>query len=78
MEFKIEQFGNWYDSYTPLSVLHVQILLEIEGGKYLRHPPPMKAPLKSHDKKKYCQFHHDHGYDIEHCIQLRDEIETLI
>ena len=28
-------YGNKYDFYTPLSALHVQILLEIEGDGYL-------------------------------------------
>ena len=52
--------------------------MEIEGEEYLRHPPPTKALPKSCDRKKYCQFHRDHGYDIEQYIQLRDEIEALI
>ena len=38
----------------------------------------MKAPSKSRDRKKYYQFHRDHGHDTEQCIQLRDEIEILI
>ena len=32
-----------YDSYTPLSALRAQILMEIEGEEYLRRPPPLKA-----------------------------------
>ncbi|XP_073112137.1 uncharacterized protein [Elaeis guineensis] len=50
--------------------------MEIEGTKYLRHPPPMKA--RNRDQRKYCQFHRDHGYDTEQCIQLKNKIEALI
>ena len=32
-----------YDSYTPLSAPHAQILMEIEGEEYLRRPPPLNA-----------------------------------
>lgn len=38
----------------------------------------MKAPLAVHNKRKYFQFHHDHGYDTEKYIQLKDEVEALI
>ena len=69
---------NRYDSYTSLSASRAQILMEIERAGYLRYLPPMKAPLRNHDRKKYCWFHHDHSHDTEQYIQLRDEIETLI
>ena len=52
--------------------------MEIEGEEYLWYPQSMKAPSRSRDRKKYCQFHHDHSHDIKQCIQLRDEIEALI
>ena len=54
-----------YDSCTPLSALCAQILMEIEGEEYLRHALPMKALSRSRDRKKYCQFYHDHGHDTE-------------
>ena len=65
---------------TPilLSVPHAQILIEIEGEKYLQYPPSIKAPSRSHDKKKYYRFHRDHDHDTEQCIQLKNEIEVLI
>lgn len=30
------------------------------------------------DETKYCEFHEDHGYDTNDCIDLRKEIETCI
>ena len=38
----------------------------------------MKVLPRNRDRKKYYQFHCDHGHDIEQCIQLKDEIEVLI
>lgn len=38
----------------------------------------MKALLIARDKSKYCLFYHDHGHDMEGCIQLKDKIEALI
>ena len=46
-------YDSRYDSYNSLSALRAQILIKIEGEEYLCQPPPMKAPLRSHDKEKY-------------------------
>ena len=37
-----------------------------------------KGTIKKYDRKKYYQFHRDHGHDTEQCIQLGDEIKALI
>lgn len=44
--------------------------MEIEGQDYLHLP--------RRDKKKYCDFHHDHGHDTESYLQLKYVIEVLI
>ena len=36
----------------------------------------MKFPLDY--KPKYCNFHHDYGHDMNKCVALKEEIETLI
>nr|XP_010908278.1 uncharacterized protein LOC105034719 [Elaeis guineensis] len=42
-----------------------RILMKIEEEEYLRHPSSMKASPRSHDRKKYCRFHYNHGHDTE-------------
>ncbi|OMP05634.1 Retrotransposon gag protein [Corchorus olitorius] len=43
-----------------------------------------KKPLKTlpdlleRDKSKYCAFHRDHGHETEGCVDLKNEIESLI
>ncbi|XP_058106489.1 uncharacterized protein LOC131249738 [Magnolia sinica] len=61
-------------SYTPLNTSTKQILLDIRGQKLLNWFVCMKADPDHRDKRKYCRFHRDHG----HCMDLKDEIETLI
>ena len=31
-----------------------------------------------HNRRKYCQFHKDHGHYIEDCKDLKEQIEELI
>ena len=38
----------------------------------------MKSDLARRDDTKYCEFHKDHGHQIDDCIQLKREIEYLI
>ncbi|XP_058075528.1 uncharacterized protein LOC131223947 [Magnolia sinica] len=38
----------------------------------------MKTDAENRDKRKYCRFHHDHGHNTSNCMDLEDEIETLI
>ncbi|XP_052204114.1 uncharacterized protein LOC127809395 [Diospyros lotus] len=45
---------------------------------YLRRPPPLKSPLNTRSKKRYCRFHRDHDHETEDCIQLKEEIQELI
>ena len=63
--------------YTPLLAPRTKILMEIEGERYLRRPPPQN-PRATRDKSKYCQFHREHGHDTEECRNLKREIEELI
>ncbi|XP_058103413.1 uncharacterized protein LOC131246978 [Magnolia sinica] len=38
----------------------------------------MRADLDHRDKCKYCWFHRDHDHNTTNCVDLKDEIETLI
>lgn len=52
--------------------------MEIESKGYLQAPRKMWATSNKKNSQKNYRFHHDHGHDIEECIQLKDEIEVLI
>jgi hypothetical protein len=44
----------------------------------VRHLPPMWALPDKRSVNKYCEYHRDHGHDMEDCISLKIEIERLI
>ncbi|XP_058111682.1 uncharacterized protein LOC131254998 [Magnolia sinica] len=65
-------------SYTPLNTSIEQIPLDIRGQRLLNWPVCMKADTECRDKRKYCRFHCNHGHNTSDCVDLKDEIETLI
>ncbi|XP_058075823.1 uncharacterized protein LOC131224321 [Magnolia sinica] len=65
-------------SYTPLKTSTEQILLDIKGYKLLNWSVCMRADLDHRDKCKYCRFHRDYGHNTADCVDVKDEIETLI
>ncbi|XP_058106610.1 uncharacterized protein LOC131249880 [Magnolia sinica] len=67
-----------FHSYTPLNTFTEQILLDIKVRKLLNWSVYMKANPDHRDKRKYCRFHWDHGHNTADCVDLKDEIETLI
>ncbi|XP_023917455.1 uncharacterized protein LOC112029001 [Quercus suber] len=77
--------GKWKDEetsrtvkFTPL-VMHVdKILMQIKDKHYLKWPRPLHSSPNVCDKKKYCQFHKDHGHYIKDCQDLKEQIEELI
>ncbi|XP_010271735.1 PREDICTED: uncharacterized protein LOC104607732 [Nelumbo nucifera] len=38
----------------------------------------MKTQSNKRNHDKYCEFHRDHGHDMENCFDLRNHIEDLI
>ncbi|XP_058075829.1 uncharacterized protein LOC131224326 [Magnolia sinica] len=67
-----------FSSYTPLNSSLEQILLEIQDKKLLIWPSCMKTDAGQRDKRKYCRFHRDHGYNTIDFVNLKAEIENLI
>ncbi|XP_058087481.1 uncharacterized protein LOC131234562 [Magnolia sinica] len=67
-----------FRSYTPLNTSPEHILLDIRDQKPLQWPICMKVDTDQRDKRKYCCFHRDHGHNTNNCVNLKDEIETLI
>ncbi|XP_050285028.1 uncharacterized protein LOC126724590 [Quercus robur] len=77
--------GKWKDEKTPRTVKFTplvmpvdKILTQIKDEHYLKWPRPLHSLLNMRDKKKYCQFHKDHGHYTEDCRDLKEQIEELI
>ncbi|GAA0140354.1 hypothetical protein LIER_01718 [Lithospermum erythrorhizon] len=64
--------------YTPLRVPMGRIYAQLEDKRILPKPHKLKAPPNRMDEKKYCEYHKDHGHDIDECRLLKAEIEKLI
>ena len=52
--------------------------MQIKDEHYLKWPRPLHSSPHILDKNKYCRFHKDHGYYIEDCRDLKQQIEELI
>ncbi|XP_060183170.1 uncharacterized protein LOC132613138 [Lycium barbarum] len=46
-------------------------------NKETRHPRPIQSDPEKRDKNLICKYHHTHGYWIEDCRQLREEVARL-
>ena len=55
-----------------------KILVQIKDEHYLKRLRPLHLSPNVRDKKKYCQFHKDHGHYIEDFRDLKEQIEELI
>ncbi|XP_058082420.1 uncharacterized protein LOC131230525 [Magnolia sinica] len=64
--------------YTPLNNYTEQIILDIRGQRLLNWPVCMKTDVENRDKRMYCRFHRDHGHNTSDCVDIKDEIVTLI
>ena len=64
--------------FTPLVMPIDKILVQIKDEHYLKWPRPLHSSPNVRDKKKYCQFHKDHGHYTEDCRDLKEQIEELI
>ena len=65
-------------SFTPLTALIDQVLLQIKDEKALTYPGKLKGDPNRRSKDKYCRFHRDHGHDIADYYDLKHQIEALI
>ena len=68
------QQGYSPQQYTPLTASVSQVLREVQHERFLRWPSQMKSDTARRDDTKYCEFHKDHGYRTDDCIQLQKEI----
>ena len=64
--------------FTPLVMLVKKILMQIKDDCALKWPRPLHSSPDVRNRRKYCQFHKDHGHYIEDCKDLKEQIEELI
>ena len=64
--------------FTPLVMLVKKILMQIKDDRALKWPRPLHSSPDVRNRRKYCQFHKDHGHYIEDCKDLKEQIEELI
>ncbi|XP_058106435.1 uncharacterized protein LOC131249673 [Magnolia sinica] len=67
-----------FHSYTPLNTTAEQVFMEVCDKRIMKRSSRMKADADKRDKRKYCQFHRDHGHTTTECFDLNKEIEYLI
>ena len=65
-------------SFTPLTALVDQVLMQIKDEEALTYPGKLKGDPNRHSKDKYCRFYRDHGHDTADCYDLKQQIEALI
>ncbi|GFY87967.1 hypothetical protein Acr_05g0016060 [Actinidia rufa] len=55
-----------------------QVLIEIKHEKFVKWPTKIKTDPRNRDRSKLCDFHQDHGHNIEDCFQLKKLVVDLI
>ena len=70
--------GGRFISFTPLTALIDQVLMQIKDEGALMFPGKLKDDPNKRSKDKYCRFHRDHGHDTADCYDLKQQIEALI
>jgi len=53
------------------------ILMEIREHPMLRRPPPMTAPPRPQNARKYCEFHEQSGHTTIECRELKKALHEL-
>ena len=70
--------GGRFTSFTPLTTLIDQALMQIKDEEALTYPRKLKGDPNRCSRDKYYCFHRDHGHDTADCYDLKQQIEALI
>ena len=54
------------------------ILEKVKNELFFKWPNKMAGDPVNRNQNLYCQYHHDHGYTTEDCINLWDHLEQLV
>ena len=58
-------------SFTPLTALIDQVLMQIKDEGALTVPGKLKGDPSKRPQDKYCRFLHDHGHDTTNYYNLK-------
>ena len=58
-------------SFTLLTALIDQVLMQIKDEGALTFPSKLKGDPSKRRRDKYCRFHRDHGHDTANCYYLK-------
>ena len=67
-----------FTSFTPLTALINQVLMQIKDEGALTFPGKLKGDPNKRSRDKYCRFHRDHDHDTADYYDLKQQIEALI
>ena len=70
-ECRLEPPGGRFTSFTPLTALVDQVLMQIKDEEALTYPGKLKGDPNRRSKDKYCRFLRDHGHDTADCYDLK-------
>ena len=60
-----------FTSFTPLTALIDQVLMQIKDEGALIFPDKLKGDPNKRSRDKYCHFYRDHGHDTADCYDLK-------
>jgi len=60
-----------FTSFTPLTALIDQVLMQIKDEGALTFPNKLKGDPSKSPRDKYCRFHRDHEHDTTDCYDLK-------
>ncbi|GFZ07040.1 hypothetical protein Acr_18g0012100 [Actinidia rufa] len=58
----------------PLNIPIAQMLMKIKNEELVKWTGKIKTDPLKRNKNKYCEFHKNHGQNIEDCFQLKEQI----
>ena len=70
-ERRPKPLGGRFTSFTPLTALVDQVLMQIKDEEALTYPRKLKGDPNKRSKDKYCRFHWDHGHDTTNSYDLK-------